>query len=110
LLAEACPQDELIYLMGGDSLHDLPAWHTPRQFVEVCDGIGVMRRPGDRVALKNLEKTLPGLTQKVCFIDAPLIEISSSDIRNKVSQGKPVRYYLPASVYQIILERKLYQK
>jgi nicotinate-nucleotide adenylyltransferase len=110
LLAEVYPQDELIYLMGGDSLHDLPAWHNPQQFVEACDGIGVMRRPGDRVTLKNLEKTLPGLAKKVCFIEAPLLEISSSDIRSKASQGKPVRYYLPAPVYQIILERKLYQK
>jgi len=110
LLAETYPHEELIYLMGGDSLDDLPTWHTPRQFVEACDGIGVMRRPGDRVALKSLEKTLPGLTQKVRFIDAPLLEISSSDIRSRVSQGKPVRYTLPAPVYQIILERKLYQK
>jgi len=110
LLAEACSRDELIYLMGGDSLHDLPAWHTPRQFVEACDGIGVMRRPGDRVALKSLENALPGLTQKVRFIEAPLLEISSSDIRLKASQGKPIRYYLPPPVYQIIQERKLYQK
>jgi len=109
LLAEAHPQDELIYLMGGDSLHDLPTWHTPRQFIEACDGIGVMRRPGDRIALKSLEKTLPGLTQKVRFIDAPLLEISSSDIRSRVSRGKSVRYYLTAPVYQIIQERKLYQ-
>ena len=110
LLAQAYPQDELIYLMGGDSLHDLPAWHTPQQFIEACDGIGVMRRPGDRVSLKNLEKTLPGFAHKVRFIDAPLLEISSSDVRSKASQGKPVRYYLPGPVYQIILERKLYQK
>jgi nicotinate-nucleotide adenylyltransferase len=109
LLAEALPQDELIYLMGGDSLHDLPTWHEPQQFIEACDGIGVMRRPGDRVTLKSLEKILPGVTQKVRFIDAPLLEISSSDIRFRATEGKPVRYYLPALVYQIIQERKLYR-
>ncbi len=109
LLAETYPRDELVYLMGGDSLHDLPTWHDPRQFVYACDGMGVMRRPGVRVVLNSLEKTLPGLTQKVRFIDAPLLEISSSDIRSRAAQGKPIRYYVPAAVYQIIRERKLYQ-
>jgi nicotinate-nucleotide adenylyltransferase len=109
LLAESHPGDELIYLMGGDSLHDLPAWHQPRLFIDACDGIGVMRRPGDRVDLESLERVLPGISQKACFIDTPFIEIASSDIRLRVSQGKPIRYYLPAPVFQIIQERKLYQ-
>ncbi len=109
LLAETNPRDELIYLMGGDSLHDLPAWHQPQLFIEACDAIGVMRRPGDGVDMDYLERVLPGISHKVSIIDTPLIEIASSDIRLRVSQGKPVRYYLPAPVYQIIQEKKLYQ-
>jgi len=108
-LAKVYPRDELIYLMGGDSLHDLPTWHKPRLFVSACNGIGVMRRPGDGVDLENLKKALPGVSEKVWFIDAPLLEISSSQLRLKASLGKPVRYYLPAPVFQIIQERKLYQ-
>jgi len=109
LLAKIHPRDELIYLMGGDSLHDLPAWHLPKLFVKVCDGIGVMRRPGDEVDMESLEILLPGILKKICFIDTPLIEISSSDIRLRVTQGKSIRYYLPAPVYQIIQQKRLYQ-
>lgn len=109
LLAEIYPDYELIYLMGGDSLHDLPAWYEPKSFVNVCDGIGVMRRPGYGVDMEILEKVLPGVSQKVTFIDTPLIAISSSDIRLRVSLGKPIRYFLPAPVLQIIQKRKLYQ-
>ena len=45
ILARTYPQAELFYLMGGDSLHDLPTWKRPRQFIAALDGIGVMRRP-----------------------------------------------------------------
>jgi nicotinate-nucleotide adenylyltransferase len=109
LLAEIYPDYELIYLMGGDSLQDLPAWYEPKSFVNACDGIGVMRRPGYRVDMEVLENVLPGVSQKVTFIDTPLIAISSSDIRLRVSLGKPIRYFLPAPVLQIIQKRKLYQ-
>jgi nicotinate-nucleotide adenylyltransferase len=108
LLAEIYPQDELIYLMGGDSLRDLPAWYQPQMFVNACGGIGVMRRPGDGVEMQMLERELPGISQKVNFIDTPLIAVSSSDIRQRVSLGRPVRYFIPAPVYQIIQEREIY--
>jgi len=109
LLAEIYTNDELIYLMGGDSLRDLPAWYQPQMFVNACDGIGVMRRPGDGVDMQMLERELPGISQKVNFIDTPLIAISSSDIRRTASLGSPIRYFLPAPVMRIIQERKLYK-
>lgn len=108
LLAQAYPGKELVYLMGGDSLHDLPTWHQPHQFVDACGGIGVMRRPGDQVDLENLDKLLPGILEKISFVEAPLLEISSSEIRSRVSQGRPFRYYLPPAVYAIIQDRKIY--
>ena len=64
ILKEKHPSDKLIYLMGGDSLRDLPTWHTPQEFVAVCDGIGVMHRPGDHIRMAGLEMTLPGITVK----------------------------------------------
>lgn len=110
LLSQACPHEELIYLMGGDSLNDLPTWHQPVQFVAACDGIGVMRRPGEEPThLTDLEASIPGLSEKVQFIEAPLLEISSSDIRRRAAQGLPFRYFLPPGVYEIIQANHLYQ-
>jgi len=102
------PQDFLIFLMGGDSLHDLPDWHNPVAFVETCDGIGVMHRPGEKIDLIKLEEKVPGLSAKVLFIEAPLLEISSNTIRELVALGKPYQYYLPHEVYKIVKREKLY--
>jgi nicotinate-nucleotide adenylyltransferase len=108
LLRENYPDAQLIYLMGGDSLRDLPTWHQPQKFVLACDEIGVMRRPGAVFDLTSLAKQLPGLSQRVRFVEAPLIEIAASDIRRRVAAGLPYRYFLPEKVYQLIKSNGLY--
>lgn len=109
LLQELYPQAALIYVMGGDSLHDLPTWHRAPEFLRACAGLGVMRRFGYQADLDSLERKLPGVMAKVEFIDAPVLEISSSGIRQRIRSGAPFRYYLPLTVYHLILERHLYR-
>jgi len=108
LLAEQNPGAEMVYLMGGDSLRDLPAWHRPADLVSACRYLGVMRRPGDSIHLPALEAILSGITHKIRFVDAPLVEISSREIRQRVAEGRPFRYLLPPAVYDYILEHNLY--
>ena len=108
ILNQAYAGDALFYLMGGDSLRDLPTWHKPTAFVQACNAIGVMRRPGEQADLEDLERLIPGISRKLRFVEAPLLEIASSDIRVRVAAGRPFRYYLPPAVFQIILDKKLY--
>lgn len=108
LLRQKYPQAELIYLMGGDSLVDLPQWHTPHEFVAACDAIGVLLRPGWEIDLEQLEQILPGLKDKVLRVNAPLLEISSSDLRWRLTAGQACRYYLLPGVQQVIRGRGLY--
>jgi nicotinate-nucleotide adenylyltransferase len=108
VLASFHPNDQLVYLMGGDSLKDLPKWHKPAQFLDACHEVGVMRRAGDEVDLPSLEEVLPGISAKVRFVEAPLIDISASDIRRRIEAGMPYQYYLPAEVYRLIREKGLY--
>lgn len=110
LLRQEHPEAILVYLMGGDSLFELPTWHEPRRFVQVCDEIGVMLRPGREANLDEIETVLPGIRAKLRFMRAPLLEISSSEIRRRISLGLPYRYYLPPQVYQIIQEETLYRE
>jgi nicotinate-nucleotide adenylyltransferase len=110
LVQQANPGAEVIYLMGGDSLHDLPTWHRPLDLLEACTALGVMRRPYDQVNLKVLEEWLPGITQKIRFVISPLIEISATGIRRRVAEGQPYRYFLPEGVWRIIEERGLYRE
>jgi len=56
-----------------------------------------------------LERQVPGTQAKVQFVDAPLLEISSSDIRRRIREKLPFRYYLSPSVYEYILNNKLYK-
>ena len=107
LLQKQFPGADLVYLIGGDSLHDLPTWHCPRELVEACAALGVMRRPGDQVDLGRLEMEIPGIGVKLEWIDAPLLEISSHEIRERAAEGRPFRYYLPEKVYNLILTRNL---
>jgi len=109
LLHNQYPDSVLCYLMGGDSLVTLPDWHKPKKLVAACDEIGVMCRPGNEPNLTQLENELPGISKKVKFISAPLLEISSSRIRNRIAQGRGYRYFLPDQVYKIIESHHLYR-
>ena len=108
-LADEHPSAEIILVIGGDSLRDLPRWHRPADLVAACHEIGVMRRPGDSVDLSALERQVPGTQAKVRFVDAPLLEISSRDIRRRIRENLPFRYYLSPSVYEYILQNRLYR-
>ena len=109
LLADQYPSAELTLLIGGDSLRDLPTWHRPADLVAACHEIGVIRRPSDLVDLSVWEQQVPGTQAKVRFVDAPLLDISSSDIRRRIRENLPFRYYLSPSVYEYILKNQLYR-
>ena len=110
ILQASSPDAELIYLMGSDSLGDLPTWHTPDAFVRACAAIGVMHRPGVQVDLVRVQEAVPGLNEKVLFFETPWLQISSSDIRKRVKDGCPYRYFLPRPVYEVIARLGLYRQ
>lgn len=109
LLAKQFPGAELVFLMGGDSLSDLPTWGRPHVLVDCCT-LGVVRRPGDEVNLAKLEAILPGLTRKVRFIDQTPMSISAHDIRDRVRQGRSIAGLVPPGVGELIAIRGLYRQ
>ncbi len=110
LIAEQNPNAEIVPIIGGDSLHDLPTWHQPKELLYACHWVGVMRRPEDAASLEALERELPGISSKVHYVDAPLLEIASREIRSRIANRRPYRYYLPHPVYEYITEHHLYQQ
>ncbi len=109
LLAGQHPGDELVYLMGGDSLRDLPTWGRPAEFLRYCR-LGVLRRPGDSIDLNALEHSLPGLAGKVEFIDAPALEVASHELRQRLRTGAPAGDLMPDAVMTVIRARGLYRE
>jgi len=109
LLAEQEADAEIYLLIGGDSLSELPTWRLPADLVSAVSKIGVMRRPGDFTDLSALEAKLPGITDKVHFIDALLQPVSSRELRRRIAAGEMYRYYLPPAVYEYIETHHLYR-
>ncbi len=108
-LHEKYPDSQIILLTGSDSLNDFPDWHEPQLILNRINQMGVMERPGDRIDWKKLERYFPDIHQKIGLIDAPLLEISSTEIRERVAGGHHYRYYLEDEVYRIITQKKYYQ-
>ena len=108
-LQQNSPKDTFFYLMGADSLNDLLRWHEPAQFVATCDGLGIMKRHGEVVEIAKLEDSIPGVGEKLNFLYTSIIEISGSDIRRRVNDGRDFRYLVPEKVFHYILNHKLYQ-
>lgn len=109
LLAQQESSADIILLIGGDSLWDLPTWRFSSDLVAVVSKIGVMRRPGDFADLSPLEQKLPGVTEKIVFINALLQPVSSRELRRRIAAGEMYRYYVPPSVYDYIEENQLYR-
>lgn len=98
-----------VYLMGADSLRDLTQWKDPEQFVERAHAIGIMQRPSVEVDHDRNQRLIAGLSEKLIFFPAPLIDISGQSIRQRVKLGQPYRYMLTPEVYDHIRQHKLYQ-
>jgi nicotinate-nucleotide adenylyltransferase len=108
ILQQQFPDAELYFVMGGDSLRDLPRWHQPEQLMQLCR-FAVMSRT-DTVADPHMhDAVLPGLSERVVMIDAPLIGISSTEIADRIRHGKSARYMVPMPVLDYILSHRLYQ-
>jgi nicotinate-nucleotide adenylyltransferase len=107
LLKQQHPDAELLFLVGGDSLAHLLAWRDPAGIASLAR-LAVMRRPGYTPDLEVLERAVPGIRERLIWLDAPLLAISATDLRRRVREGLPVRYLVPPSVEAYIQDNCLY--
>ena len=99
-------QASLFFILGRDTLAELPLWKEPQRVIQLCRLV-VPPRLGSR-DLKHLETAIPGLLDKVIQLDMPVIGISSSGIRQRIAQGLSIRYLVPDEVGKYITEHKIY--
>lgn len=109
ILRSIYPDSRFVLLVGGDSLQHLREWHAPEVVIERTDELGVMSRPGDAYDWDLLNRLFPSLREKIRMIDAPLLEISSTEIRERAAENKHFRYYLEPDVFALIRERGFYR-
>jgi len=99
--------DDIYFIIGGDSVRDFPKWYKPDEISKLCTFIAYPRENLDFKAHAQQIRDLYGA--KVLELDAPRLDISSSDIRLRLKQNKTVRYLVPEKVFKIIEENKLYE-
>jgi nicotinate-nucleotide adenylyltransferase len=108
-LREKHPDWAFCYIIGGDSLQDLPEWDQPELLLDMCETIAVMLRPGAEVEFDPLFRRFPELEAKLHILDIPLIDISGHVIRERVRSGGAFRYFIPEAVYTYIEKHNLYR-
>ena len=91
------PDTDYYFIIGGDMVEYLPKWYKIDELVEMVQFVGV-KRPG-----YTIDTPYP-----IIWLDAPMMDLSSSLIRNKIAQGCSIRYLVPEAVRNYILEKGLY--
>lgn len=100
-LSQKFPEHEFTLIIGADNWANFHRWEKHEQIVEQYR-IMVYPRRGFDVVIPEHQRN------NVQLVDAPMIELSSTEIRAAVAEQKNMSFYLPADVYQYILEHKLY--
>jgi nicotinate-nucleotide adenylyltransferase len=98
----------LWFVMGADSLEDLPTWHDPAGILRLAR-LAVVGRPGFAPDPATLEQVLAGVRARVDMVPMPQIGTSGTDIRRRVAAGATIRYQVPAEVEAYIGAHKLYR-
>ena len=100
---------EFYFIIGTDSAEEFATWHEPEQILAKCHII-VTSRPGTEFKAEHLAAELgEKVYEKIHCLTTPQLEISSTDIRRRLREGKSVRYLLPEAVRKFIYREGLYK-
>lgn len=107
-LTKERPDDELVWILGGDQAAKLRSWREPDRVLELATIAaterGAWRRAGIFVEAAHMRHSA-----RLVFFEMPPVGLSSTMIRRRVARGQPVRYLVPDAVAELIEERRLYR-
>ncbi len=99
------PEAELTFIVGADMARTLPEWHEPEALLELASLAVAGREDAGR---KDVLRALSALQARVSFLDMPVCEVSSSMVRERVAEGKPVDELVGPAVARYIAKHGLY--
>lgn len=94
------------WLIGADQVARLPQWHRAAELVQLVS-FAIAARPGFTFDFDALPSPFCDLRHNV--VEAPLIAISATEIRERVREGKSIRYLVPPGVEDYISRNGLYK-
>jgi nicotinate-nucleotide adenylyltransferase len=102
------PGDELTFIVGGDMAWSLPSWHEPEAILELAS-VAVAERAGARREEVRARLTAMAGADRISYIDVPRLDISSSALRRRVREGRPLDYLVADAVADYIEQWRLYR-
>lgn len=104
------PAKELFFLMGADSLADLPLWREPHAILELAQIVVVNRGHRAPLDLELLANDLGSLVRdRIKLITMPAIDISATELRQRIQNNRSTRYRVPRAVEAYIAQNGLYR-
>lgn len=104
------PDTQLFFLTGADCLFSVENWRNPEQIFASCSFVTALRGDADEAKLnKQVQRLQERYDANIILLPFLKMEISSTAIRERIKQGKSVRYMVPEAVYQYLLEKQLYK-
>jgi len=99
-LAESMPGNKLYFIMGEDQFAKLNTWYMPEKIFKIANVV-VLKRHEEELKTTYLER--------VFYVNRRIIEISSTEIRERIKKGLCIRHLVPEKVAEIIISEKLYK-
>lgn len=99
---------DLYFVVGADAAADLARWHEVERLLHLCR-LAVVQRPGYELNAELMVRQLPALRERLTIIEGPALDISASDIRQRLRDHRPVRYHLHPRVLEYIEVHQIYR-
>jgi nicotinate-nucleotide adenylyltransferase len=102
--------EEIFFITGVDTALEILSWHRYEELLALCRFIAATRPGYNLDNLARRLKMMPApLASRILTLEVPALAISSSDIRRRVREGRPIKYLLPESVEAYIARHDLYR-
>lgn len=110
-LQEQYKAADFYFVLGSDSFFNIEKWGKYKELIGLCEFIVVKRPDKDNKNLKDKVKQFnKKYNSKIHLLEAPLIGISSTDIRNRVKKGLSIKYLVPDSIEDYIIKKQMYKE
>lgn len=100
---------DLTFITGADAILEICSWKSPEELFSLCR-FAAATRPGYVVSDDLRKSVAPFGEGRIDFFEVPALAISSTDIRLRIKEGRPVRYLLPDEVISYIGKNCLYME
>lgn len=109
-LRQEAPQNTFYFILGADCLFGMENWYRPQEIFDSCRILAAVRDTVGEEALRiQADRLRERFGADIRLLHLPRVDISSTDIRERVEKGKSIRYMVPEKVRAYILDNNLYQ-